>query len=141
MFIYRNEQLECEQVSLTEIAEAVGTPCYVYSAADILQAWHSYDRAFGTLPHEVCFAVKANSNIAVLALLAKAGSSFDIVSAGELYRVLEAGGDPARVVFSGVGKTVAEMEYALAKGIGSFNCESEQELAVLNSVAARVGCR
>lgn len=139
MFTYRDGQMQCEQVSLAEIAEAVGTPCYVYSAADILQAWHSYDRAFGALPHEVCFAVKANSNIAILALLAKAGSSFDIVSAGELYRVLEAGGDPSRVVFSGVGKTVEEMEYALSNGIGSFNCESEQELAVLDSVAGRLG--
>jgi len=139
MFTYRDGQMQCEQVSLAEIAEAVGTPCYVYSAADILQAWHSYDRAFGALPHEVCFAVKANSNIAILALLAKAGSSFDIVSAGELYRVLEAGGDPSRVVFSGVGKTVEEMEYAIANGIGSFNCESEQELAVLDSVAGRLG--
>jgi diaminopimelate decarboxylase len=141
MFTYRGGQLHCEQVALTEIAESAGTPCYIYSAGSILQAWHSYDRAFGELPHEICFAVKANSNIGVLALLAKAGSSFDIVSAGELYRVLRAGGDPARVVFSGVGKTVSEMEFAISNGIGSFNCESEQELAVLDSVAGRLGCR
>jgi diaminopimelate decarboxylase len=141
MFTYRGGQLHCEQVALTEIAESAGTPCYIYSAGSILQAWHSYDRAFGELPHEICFAVKANSNIGVLALLAKAGSSFDIVSAGELYRVLRAGGDPARVVFSGVGKTVSEMEFAISNGIGSFNCESEPELAVLDSVAGRLGCR
>jgi len=119
---------------LEEIAEAVGTPCYVYSADKILDAWHAYDCAFDGVPHEICFAVKANSNIAVLALLAKAGSGFDIVSAGELYRVLAAGGDPAKVVFSGVGKTRAEMEYAVANGIDSFNCESESELALLNDV-------
>jgi diaminopimelate decarboxylase len=141
MFTYRGGQLHCEQVALTEIAESAGTPCYIYSAGSILQAWHSYDRAFGELPHEICFAVKANSNIGVLALLAKAGSSFDIVSAGELYRVLRAGGDPARVVFSGVGKTISEMEFAISNGIGSFNCESEPELAVLDSVAGRLGCR
>jgi diaminopimelate decarboxylase len=132
MFTYRGGQLHCEQVALTEIAESAGTPCYIYSAGSILQAWHSYDRAFGELPHEICFAVKANSNIGVLALLAKAGSSFDIVSAG---------GDPARVVFSGVGKTISEMEFAISNGIGSFNCESEPELAVLDSVAGRLGCR
>lgn len=124
---------------LEEIAEAVGTPCYVYAADKILDAWHAYDRAFDGVPHEICFAVKANSNIAVLALLVKAGSGFDIVSAGELYRVLAAGGEPAKVVFSGVGKTRAEMEYAVANGIGSFNCESESELALLDNVFPAAG--
>ena len=141
MFTYREGSLHCDSVALAEIATAVGTPCYVYSAQDILEAWHSYDRAFGFVPHEICYAVKANSSLAVLALLAKAGSGFDIVSAGELYRVLEAGGDPARVVFSGVGKTVAEMEFAIARGIHSFNCESEAELEVLDGVAGRAGKR
>jgi len=139
VFTYLEDRLHCDQVPLTQIAEAAGTPCYVYSAHDILEAWQSYDRAFGALPHEVCYAVKANSNLAILALLAKAGSGFDIVSAGELYRVLQAGGDPARVVFSGVGKTAAEMEFAIAHGIHSFNCESEAELEVLNAVAGRAG--
>ncbi len=139
MFTYFEDRLHCDQVPLAQIAEAAGTPCYVYSAHGILEAWQSYDRAFGALPHEVCYAVKANSSLAVLALLAKAGSGFDIVSAGELYRVLQAGGDPARVVFSGVGKTAAEMEFAIAHGIHSFNCESEAELEVLNTVAGRAG--
>jgi len=139
MFSYSGKHFHCEAVPLAQIAEAVGTPCYVYSTQSILEAWHSYNDAFGDLPHRICYAVKANSSLAVLALLAKAGSGFDIVSAGELYRVLAAGGDPARVVFSGVGKTAAEMEYALAQGIHSFNCESEPELALLDSLAARVG--
>ncbi|MDQ6676951.1 MAG: diaminopimelate decarboxylase, partial [Acidobacteriota bacterium] len=116
MFSYSGKHLHCEAVPLALIAEAVGTPCYVYSTRSILDAWNSYDGAFGSLPHQICYAVKANSSLAVLALLAKAGSGFDIVSAGELYRVLAAGGDPARVVFSGVGKTGAEIEYALAQG-------------------------
>lgn len=141
MFSYHEDILICDQVPLTQIAEGAGTPCYVYSAHDILESWQCYDRAFGTLPHEVCYAVKANSNLAILALLAKAGSGFDIVSAGELFRVLQAGGDPARVVFSGVGKTAAEMEFAITHGIHSFNCESEAELEVLNAVAGRAGAK
>lgn len=139
MFAYSEDKLCCDGVPLTEIAEEAGTPCYVYSARDILSAWQSYDRAFGSVPHEVCYAVKANSNLAVLALLAKAGSGFDIVSAGELHRVLAAGGDPARVVFSGVGKTAEEMQFAMERGIHSFNCESVAELEVLDFVAARCG--
>ncbi len=131
----------CDGVPLAEIAEEAGTPCYVYSASDILSAWQCYDRAFGALAHEVCYAVKANSSLAVLALLAKAGSGFDIVSAGELHRVLAAGGDPARVVFSGVGKTADEMQFAIKRGIHSFNCESEAELEVLDSVAAHAGAK
>ena len=109
----------------------VGTPVYVYSGDAILEAWHAYDRAYADIPHEICYAVKANSNLAILALLAKAGSGFDIVSGGELYRVLQAGGDPSKVVFSGVGKTAGEIQYAIDNGINSFNCESEAELAVL----------
>ncbi len=137
MFHYEQNTLYCEQTSLNEVARAAGTPCYVYSSQSILDAYHSYDRAFGSMPHSVCFAVKANSTLAVLAMLAKAGSGFDIVSGGELYRVLQAGGDPAKVVFSGVGKTASEIEYALNRGIHSFNCESESELALIDALAGR----
>ena len=124
---------------LATIANSVGTPCYVYSADAILAAWHAYDKAFGDLPHLVCYAVKANSNLSLLKLLADAGAGFDIVSGGELFRVLRAGGDPKKIVFSGVGKTEAEIELALQSGIGAFNCESEGELAVINAVAGRLG--
>jgi diaminopimelate decarboxylase len=139
MFSYEHNTLFCEQVPLAEIAEAAGTPCYVYSSQSVLDAYYAYDSAFADLPHTVCFAVKANSTLAILSLLAKAGSGFDIVSGGELYRVLQAGGDPARVVFSGVGKSAAEIEYALSEGIQSFNCESEAELALIDSIAGRLG--
>jgi diaminopimelate decarboxylase len=139
MFSYQQNTLYCEQVPLAEIAHAAGTPCYVYSSQSILDAYHAYDRAFGDLSHTVCFAVKANSTLAILSLLAKAGSGFDIVSGGELYRVLQAGGDPTRVVFSGVGKSAAEIEYALNEGIHSFNCESEAELALIDALAGRLG--
>jgi diaminopimelate decarboxylase len=126
-------------VALADIAKKAGTPCYVYSKLSILEAWHAYNAAFADLPHTVCYAVKANSTLAVLALLAKEGSGFDIVSGGELYRVLQAGGDPAKVVFSGVGKTEEEVEYALKSGIHTFNCESESELALIDAIAARLG--
>lgn len=132
-------KLFCDQVDLDAIAQTAGTPCYVYSAESILAAYNAYDAAFGDLPHMVCFAVKANSTLGVLSLLAKAGCGFDIVSGGELYRVLQAGGDPARVVFSGVGKTEAEIEFALRQGICNFNSESEAELALIDSVAGRLG--
>ncbi len=125
-------------MALADVARKAGTPCYVYSARSIREAWRAYDGAFAELPHNVCYAVKANSSLAVLALLAREGSSFDIVSGGELYRVLQAGGDPGKVVFSGVGKTAEEVEYALKSGIHSFNCESESELALIDSVAARL---
>ena len=139
MFAYSENDYYCEQVALADLAHRVGTPAYVYSRQTILDNYRSYAWAFADLPHTVCYAVKANSSLAVLALLAKAGAGFDIVSGGELYRVLEAGGDPAKVVFSGVGKTAAEVEYALAKGIHSFNCESETELALVDSMGARLG--
>lgn len=141
MFRYVDGKLFGEQVDLERIAEACGTPCYIYSAGAILDAYRQYDQAFGNLPHTVCYAVKANSNLAILSLLAHAGAGFDIVSGGELYRVLKAGGDPARVVFSGVGKTAEEIEYALRQGIHSFNCESVGELEVLDAVAGRLGLR
>jgi diaminopimelate decarboxylase len=141
MFVYDRNDLYCEQVPLDSIARALGTPLYVYSAQSILEAYRAYDRAFDGLPHSICYAVKANSSLGVLSLLAKAGASFDIVSGGELFRVIKAGGDPSRVVFSGVGKTAAEVEYALASGIHSFNCESEAELALIDALAGRLGKR
>jgi diaminopimelate decarboxylase len=139
MFEYRNDRLYCEDVKLAEIAREAGTPCYVYSAKSIVDSYHAYDRAFGDMPHMVCYAVKANSTLGVLALLAREGCGFDIVSGGELHRVMQAGGDPARVVFSGVGKTPAEIELALRSGISNFNCESEGELGEIDIVARRLG--
>ncbi len=138
-FHYKEGQLFCDEVALEEIARSVGTPCYVYSARSILDAYRAYDGSFGELPHLVCYAVKANSSLAVLALLARAGAGFDIVSGGELVRVLKAGGDPGRIVFSGVGKSAAEIELALASGIRNFNCESEGELAEIDAIAGRLG--
>jgi len=141
MFSYSQNDLYCEQAPLADLAARVGTPAYVYSSQSLLANYRAYDDSFGDLPHTVCYSVNANSSLAVLALLAKAGAGFDIVSGGELYRVLQAGGDPAKVVFSGVGKTAAEVEYALASGIHSFNCESEAELALIDALAARRGVR
>jgi diaminopimelate decarboxylase len=141
MFSYDQNDLYCDQVLLEAIARGTGTPCYVYSAQSILEAYHSYDDAFSGIPHSICFAVKSNSSLGVLALLAKAGAGFDIVSGGELFRVLKAGGDPSSVVFSGVGKTAEEVEYALKNGILSFNCESEAELALIDALAGRLGTR
>ncbi len=140
-FVYRDGLLHCEEAVLSEIARSAGTPCYVYSSRGILERYRSYDEAFGDLPHRVCYAVKANSNLGVLSLLAAAGSGFDVVSGGELYRVLRAGGKAGTVVFSGVGKTAEEIEYALHSGIHSFNCESEAEVALLDALAARHGAR
>ncbi len=140
-FHYQGRTLYCEQVALPDIALRTGTPCYVYSQAAILERFGCYEEALAGLPHMVCYAVKANSNLAVLALLARAGAGFDIVSGGELYRVLKAGGLAGRVVFSGVGKTPDEIEYALAEGIHSFNAESEDELRLIDALAARRGLR
>jgi diaminopimelate decarboxylase len=141
VFAYSQNDLYCEQVPLADVAARVGTPAYVYSSQTILANYRAYDEALGDLPHTVCYAVKANSSLAVLSLLAKAGAGFDIVSGGELFRVLQAGGDPGRVVFSGVGKTADEVEYALEHGIHSFNCESESELALIDALAARRGVK
>jgi len=138
-FHYENGRLFAEQVDLLDLAAAEGTPLYVYSRATLERHWKAFDAALGDHPHLVCYAVKANSNLAVLAVLAKLGSGFDIVSGGELARVLEAGGDPAKVVFSGVGKTVREMELALEAGIRCFNVESTAELGRLDKVAAAHG--
>ncbi len=138
-FEYRNGQLYAEDVPVAEIAAMVGTPCYIYSHATLERHWRAFDRAFGAHPHLVCYAVKANSNLAVLNVLARLGSGFDIVSIGELERVLAAGGDPGKVVFSGVGKRRDELERALAVGIRCFNIESESELALLEQVAMTQG--
>ncbi|MBL0289384.1 MAG: diaminopimelate decarboxylase [Betaproteobacteria bacterium] len=131
--------LHAEDVALTAIAARFGTPCYVYSRAALEARYRQYADAFAGTPHLVCYAMKANSNLAVLDVFARLGCGFDIVSGGELARVLAAGGDPAKVVFSGVGKTESEMEAALAARILCFNVESAAELAVLNAVAGRLG--
>jgi diaminopimelate decarboxylase len=138
-FAYQDRQLYAENVRLADVADKVGTPCYVYSRAAIEERFRAFDSALAGRDHLVCYAVKANSNLAVLDLLARLGSGFDIVSGGELERVLAAGGDPAKVVFSGVGKTPEEMRRALAAGIYCFNVESEAELEILNAVAGKLG--
>jgi diaminopimelate decarboxylase len=140
-FDYRNGELYAEDVPLRDIAAEYGTPCYVYSRATLERHWHAFDQAFGTQPHLVCFAVKANSNLGVLNTLARLGSGFDIVSVGELERVLAAGGDPGKVLFSGVGKQAGEMRRALELGIRCFNVESSAELERLNQVAGELGTR
>jgi diaminopimelate decarboxylase len=138
-FQYQDGRLYAEDVALDDIAARYGTPCYIYSRATLERHWHVFDDALGDHPHLICYAVKANSSLAVLQLLARLGSGFDIVSEGELARVLRAGGDPARIVFSGVGKRTAEMRAALQAGIRCFNIESEAELERLNRVAADSG--
>lgn len=134
-------QLHVEHVALETLAERFGTPLYVYSRAALVAAYQRYTTALEGVPHLVCYAVKANGNLAILNLFARLGAGFDIVSGGELSRVLAAGGDPAKVVFSGVGKTVAEMRQALAAGIRCFNVESESELIRLDRVAREMGKR
>lgn len=134
-FARRDGELHAEEVDLSQIAERFGTPCYVYSRRALEARWHAFDKAFSSRRHVVCYAVKANGNLAVLNVLAGLGSGFDIVSIGELERVLAAGGCASRIVFSGVGKTATEMDRALEAGIHSFNVESEQELECLNAVA------
>ena len=135
-FHYLNGELHAESVPLSKIAAEFGSPCYVYSRAYLEQRFSEYTEALAGQDHLVCYAVKANSNIAVLNVLARLGAGFDIVSVGELERVLAAGGKPERIVFSGVGKTAAEMQRALEVGIHCFNVESEAELERLNAVAA-----
>ena len=140
-FAHTGGELCCERVPLSALARQHGTPCYVYSHAMLADAFREYDAAFAGLPHLVCYAMKANPTLAILDLFASLGSGFDIVSGGELARVRAAGGDPAKVVFSGVGKSDAEMEAALAAGILCFNVESASELHHLAAVAARMGRR
>ncbi|GBF29712.1 diaminopimelate decarboxylase [bacterium MnTg03] len=136
-FNYKDDSLFCEDVAISTLAETYGTPLYVYSRATLERHWHAFDAALAGRDHLVCYAVKANSNLAVLNVLARLGSGFDIVSGGELQRVLRAGGDPDKIIFSGVGKLAEEMELALESGIHCFNVESEQELDQLNAIAGR----
>ncbi|MFT6978507.1 MAG: diaminopimelate decarboxylase [Shewanella psychromarinicola] len=138
-FSYQNNSLFAEDCDVAKLAKIHGTPLYIYSRATLERHWHAFNNAVADHPHLICYAVKANSNLAVLNVLARLGSGFDIVSGGELSRVLQAGGDPNKVVFSGVGKTVAEMEQALNIGIYCFNVESSAELEQLNDVAGRLG--
>jgi diaminopimelate decarboxylase len=140
-FEYVDGELCAERVPLSSIAAQFGTPCFVYSRAALEGAWRAFDTAFGALPHLVCYAVKANANLGVLDIFARLGSGFDIVSGGELARVLAAGGDPRGIVFSGVGKTAIEMEQALAADILCFNVESASELMTLADIAARLNKR
>lgn len=140
-FEYQNGALHAEALPLSAIADRYGTPCFVYSRRAIEQAWQEWDNALSGTPHLVCFAVKANSNLAVLNLLARLGAGFDIVSVGELERVLAAGGEPSRIVFSGLGKTADEMRRALQVGIHCFNVESTAELERLQQVAAELGVK
>ncbi|QGM79910.1 diaminopimelate decarboxylase [Otariodibacter oris] len=138
-FNYTNQQLLVEGVPVEDIVSEFGTPAYIYSKATLERHWHAFDKAFGDHPHLICFAVKSNSNIAILNLMAKLGSGFDIVSQGELERVLAAGGDPKKIVFSGVAKSYAEIERALEVGIRCFNVESIPELERINQVAEKLG--
>lgn len=138
-FSYRNGILACEDTPLAEIAGTYGTPAYIYSKRGIVARFQAYEQALAGIPHRVCFAVKSNSNLAVLRTLAQQGAGFDIVSGGELFRVLAAGGDPSSIVFSGVGKTDAEIRYAVESGIHSFNCESETEIRHISGIAAASG--
>ncbi|MBB5353371.1 diaminopimelate decarboxylase [Haloferula luteola] len=137
-FAYQNGSLHCEGIDLQSLAEEHGTPLYVYSAGTIRDHFTRLDQAMTGVDHEVAYAVKANSNLSVLRLLAGLDAGFDIVSGGELFRVIEAGGNPAKCTFAGVGKTRDEIEYALKQGIYSFNVESEEELRYLNTVAAEL---
>jgi diaminopimelate decarboxylase len=134
---YKKKELFVEDVSLRTIAEDFGTPCYIYSAARIKQNWQNFASAFHGMPHRICYAVKANSNIAILHLLASWGAYFDIVSSGELQRVIQAGGDPKHIIFSGVGKQLSEIELAIEHGIFCFNVESEAELERLDLLCAQ----
>jgi len=137
-FSYRDGELFAEELPVAQLAERFGTPLYLYSRDALETHYHAFDDAFGEHPHRVCYAVKANSNLAVLQVLAQAGAGFDIVSGGELERVLRAGGEPRNIVFSGVGKTAGEMADALKVGIHCFNVESAAELELLNLVAGEL---
>ena len=138
-FEYKNQQLFAEEVAIADIIKAHGTPAYIYSRATLERHWHAFDNAFGEHPHLICFAVKSNSNIALLNVMAKLGSGFDIVSQGELERVLAAGGDVSKVVFSGVAKSHSEIARALEVGVRCFNVESIPELHRINEVAGKMG--
>ncbi len=137
-FNYRQQRLFAEDLAVDQIAEQYGTPCYIYSQATLERHWRAFDNAFAEHPHLICYAVKANSNIAILNLLARLGSGFDIVSVGELQRVLAAGGEPGKIVFSGVGKREDEIRAALSVGIRCFNVEVSGELDRINRIAAEL---
>jgi diaminopimelate decarboxylase len=140
-FSYKDNQLFAEDVAVADIAKAHGTPVYIYSRATIERHWHAFNNAVANHDHLICYAVKANSNLGVLSVLAKLGSGFDIVSKGELSRVIEAGGDTTKVVFSGVGKTSHEIRFALQQNIMCFNVESDAELDRINYVAGELGVK
>jgi len=137
-FQHKGANLYAEGVSVAKIAKEVGTPVYIYSKKTLTRHFNAYSDSFADVPHLICYSVKANSNLSVLNTIAAEGGGFDIVSGGELFRVIKAGGDPKKIVFSGVGKTEEEMEYALKKNILMFNVESPSELALLNKVAGRL---
>ncbi len=138
-FEYRQGELYCEQVPVSRIVKELGTPCYIYSHATLVRHFQVYDRAFAAVPHIIAFAMKANSNLAILRLMAKEGSGVDIVSGGELFRALKAGMPPSKIVFAGVGKSAEEIRDALKANILMFNVESSAELQAINDVAASVG--
>ena len=140
-FHYQGESLFCEEVPIQQIAEQVGTPCYIYSHRTLIRHFHAFDQAFQATPHIVAFAMKANSNLTVLRLLAREGSGADIVSGGELFRALHAGISPNKIVFAGVGKSKEEIRYALESNILMFNVESPGELQQINAVAGAMGLR
>src|SRR5947209_14313895 len=138
-FEYRSGELYCEEVPLRQIAADVGTPAYIYSEQTLRRHVRIFDQAFEAVPHLICYAVKANSNINILRRFADWGTGFDIVSGGELFRVLRAGGSPGKVIFAGVGKTPAEIRYALDTNILFFNVESKPELELIHSIARDAG--
>lgn len=137
---YRQHRLFIEKVDTASVVKTIGTPCYVYSATEMEERFRRFDRALSEVPHQICYAVKANSNLEILRLFRKIGSGFDIVSGGELFRVLKAGANPRNVVFSGVGKTIEEINYALSRRLGQFNAESVGELKLLESRALALNC-
>jgi len=140
-FRYQQDELYCEEVPLRKIAQEIGTPCYVYSHATLQHHFTVFDQAFAEVPHLTCFSAKANSNLAILKLFGSLGGGVDIVSGGELFRARKAGIPPERIVYSGVGKTFNEIDYALRESILMFNIESVQELEAINERAGRLGCR
>jgi diaminopimelate decarboxylase len=138
-FVYKNGALYCEDLRVSDISTKVGTPFYLYSKNTFTSHFHAVDRAFGELPHTVCYSVKANSNVAILKMLANEGAGADVVSGGELFRALKGGVDPQKIVFAGLGKTDEEIEYGLKENILMFNVESSQELMLINEVAQKMG--
>lgn len=138
-FSYRNGDLFCEELRVTDIAEKVGTPFYLYSRNTFVSHYEAVNDAFGELPHMIAYSVKANSNVAIVNLMARCGSGADVVSGGELYRALKAGIDPGRIVYAGLGKTAPEIEYALREGILMFNVESPAEMLLINEIATNMG--